>query len=149
MQNESSGVVSARSERDVSGRHLVKAGFWLSEESWERSVSDLQVKGEKYQSKKVQVSDEGRWNRRFSGEVGTMLVGTNYSRRSGVLYKDGETLIGEATSKAEGEGGERESKEVREQGRAESDASWVTKVVIGKVILARRHMVKAEVPEGV
>ena len=72
----------------------------------------------------MRVPDDGRWNRRFSGEVMAMLIGTNYTRRSGSLYKDGETLIGEASSRTEGEGGERKWKEVGEQGRAESDASW-------------------------
>ena len=95
----------------------MKMGFCLSEEGLERSMSATQNKVEKYQSKDVRLSDEEWWNRRSSSEVRAMLIGANYRRRDG-------TLIFESTSRDEGEGEEKKLKEVGEQVRVESDASW-------------------------
>ena len=102
----------------------MKMGSCLSEEGLEQLMSAMQNKAEKYQSKNVRSSDEEWWNRRSSSEVRAMLIGTNYPRSDGVPYRGDETLIGESTSRAEGEGEDKKLKEVGEQVRVESDASW-------------------------
>ena len=87
-------------------------------------MSTAQDKVEKYHFKNVRLSDEEWWNRRSSSEVRAMLIGANYPRRDGVPYRGDGTLIGESTSRAEGEGEEKKLKEVGERVRVESDASW-------------------------